>query len=143
MRKAGHPAAVFHWQESGGRSIREARIEDVLCGEKRVTAIFSSNDFGAIELLDCADRLGKRVPQDLSIVGFDDVTLAGLARINLTTVAQPKEMMARLAVNTLAARVEGELQGASVRQIVDCNLIVRGSTALCRDLRARHRRPKS
>ena len=129
MKKAGLPGFVYHWQDSGGRSLREARIEDILTGKKRVTAIFSSNDFGAIELLDCADRLGIGVPQDLSIVGFDDVTLAGLARINLTTVAQPKEMMARLAVDTLAARVEGKLQGEIVRQIVDCTLVVRGSTA--------------
>ncbi len=114
--------------------LRGADVEKVLAGRSRYTAVFSSNDFGAIELLDCADRLGIKVPEDLSVVGFDDVTLASLARINLTTVAQPKELMAQLAVQTLAARVEGKLPEGNVRQIVDCNLIVRGSTAVRRNV---------
>ena len=53
------------------------------------------------------------VPDDLSVVGFDDVLMAGLARINLTTVAQPQEQLARLSVDTLAARLQGELTGRS------------------------------
>ena len=85
----------------------KCRCQDVLRGPRSVTAIFSSNDLGAIELLDVADRLGVRVPDDLSVVGFDNVLMAGLSRINLTTVAQPQEELARLSVATLAARVEG------------------------------------
>lgn len=122
MAKAGLPVAVHRWQE-------EASIEKLLLGDDRVTGVFCSNDFGAIELLDAADRLGIRVPQDLSVVGFDDVTLASLRRINLTTVAQPKEMMARIAVTTVASRITGELSGGPLRQIVDCSLVMRGSTA--------------
>jgi DNA-binding LacI/PurR family transcriptional regulator len=129
METAGLSPAIFHWQRAQDRLVREAPIEQVLKGVKRPTALVSSNDLGAIDLLDCADRLGIRVPQDLSVVGFDNVMLAGLARINLTTVAQPKEMLARLAVNTLASRVEGELQGGHVRQIVGCELVLRGSAA--------------
>jgi LacI family transcriptional regulator len=56
------------------------------------------------------------------------VMMAGLARINLTTIAQPKEMLARLAVDTLASRVEGRLSGDPIRQTVSCRLIIRGST---------------
>jgi LacI family transcriptional regulator len=97
-----------------------------------VTAIFSSNDLGAIELLDVADRLGVNVPTDLSVVGFDNVLMAGLARINLTTVAQPQEQLARLSVTTLAARVQGELTGDPVRRTVDLEMVVRGSTAVPR-----------
>lgn len=122
MAKAGLPVAVHHWHE-------ETSIEKLLLDNERVTGVFCSNDFGAIELLDAADRLGVRVPQDLSVVGFDDVTLASLRRINLTTVAQPKEMMARIAVTTIASRITGELSGSPLRQIADCGLVVRGSTA--------------
>jgi DNA-binding LacI/PurR family transcriptional regulator len=129
IEKAGLEKAVFHWLGHDGKALKEAPIEDVLLGEDRFTAIFSSNDLGAIELLECADQLGIRVPTDLSIVGYDDVMLAGLRRINLTTVAQPKEMMAQLAVNTVVARIEGELPGGNLRQIVECQLVVRGSTA--------------
>ncbi|HEY4164790.1 MAG TPA: substrate-binding domain-containing protein, partial [Dongiaceae bacterium] len=84
---------------------------------------------GAIDLLDCADHLGIPIPRKLSVVGFDDVMMAGLARINLTTIAQPKEMLARLSVDTLAGRIEGALSGDPIRQTVSCRLIVRGSTA--------------
>jgi DNA-binding LacI/PurR family transcriptional regulator len=55
--------------------------------------------------------------------------MAGLARINLTTMAQPKELLARLAVDTLASRIEGQLRGDPIRQTVSCRLIIRGSTA--------------
>ena len=68
-------------------------------------------------------------PDDLSVVGFDNVLMAGLARINLTTVAQPQEELARLSVATLAARVEGELTGDPVTRTVKLDLVVRGSTA--------------
>ena len=129
MAKSGLPVAVYHWQGSDGKTLKETTIEKVLLGDDRVTGVFSSNDLGAIELLDCADRLGVKVPHDLSVVGFDDVMLAGLRRINLTTVAQPKEMMARIAVATLSSRIKGELTGGHLRQIVDCSLIIRGSTA--------------
>jgi DNA-binding LacI/PurR family transcriptional regulator len=129
MAKAALPTRILHWQGVDGRALLEASVEEVLLGAERVTGIFSSNDLGAIEILDCADRLNIRVPEDLSIVGFDDVMLAGLRRINLTTIAQPKEVLARIAITTLISRITGELSGGNLRQIVECNLVVRGSTA--------------
>jgi DNA-binding LacI/PurR family transcriptional regulator len=129
MARAGLQTRILHWQGVDGRALLEASVEEVLLGAERVTGIFSSNDLGAIEILDCADRLNIRVPEDLSIVGFDDVMLAGLRRINLTTIAQPKEVLARIAITTLVSRIAGELSGGNLRQIVECNLVVRGSTA--------------
>lgn len=58
----------------------------ILVGDDRVSGIFAANDFAAIDLLDVADALGVPVPEPLSIVGFDDVDIARLRRINLTTV---------------------------------------------------------
>ncbi len=133
MRRAGLAAIVYHWQRESDEVLRDGRelsLCDVLTGSERVTAVFSSNDLGAIELLDAADRLGVSVPRELSIVGFDDVLMAGLARINLTTVAQPKELLARLAVETLAARLDGTLTGEPVRRTVKVELVERGSTAV-------------
>jgi LacI family transcriptional regulator len=132
MREAGLRANVFHWRPGHAgvlRGRREAPLEQALNDRVRVTGIVSSNDLGAIELLDCADRLGIRVPEDLSVIGFDDVAIAGLARINLTTVAQPQSALAELALATLAARVEGDLKGPPVERIVELQLIVRGTTA--------------
>jgi LacI family transcriptional regulator len=132
MAEAGLQSMVFHWRRSPPglvRGSREVTATDVLLGPKRVTAIFSSNDLGAIELLDCADKLGIRVPQDLSIVGFDDIVLAKLARINLTTVAQPQERLAELAIDTLTRRIAGDLRAGSLHRTVKVELVLRGSTA--------------
>jgi LacI family transcriptional regulator len=129
MERAGLTPVVYHWERAEARLLREAPVEEVLTGPNRPTAFVSSNDLGAIDLLDCADHLEIPVPRRLSVVGFDNVMLAGLARINLTTIAQPKEMLARLSVDTLAGRIEGELSGDPIRQTVSCRLIVRGSTA--------------
>jgi len=130
MKRWSLDATVFHWDRPPDQLQQEARDRqlDRILGS-RITAVFSSNDYGAIELLDCADRLGVRVPQDLSVVGFDDVVMAGLARINLTTVCQPQPELATLAVDTIAARVEGELEGPPQRKTVRLELIVRGSSA--------------
>src|SRR4029078_5867273 len=87
---------VFHWERAEDRLLREAPVEEVLTGPNRPTAFVSSNDLGAIDRLDCADHLEIPVPPRLSVVGFDNVMMAGLARINLTTIAPPKEMLARL-----------------------------------------------
>ena len=104
-------------------------IEFVLAGERRVTAIFAANDLHAIDVLDCADRVGLHVPRDISVIGFDDVALARIARIGLTTIAQPKELLAELAVDTLARRIKGEVQGPFVRHSLDFTLIARTTTA--------------
>jgi LacI family transcriptional regulator, galactose operon repressor len=130
MARAHLEPAVFHWDRPPGElqpSARDKQLERIL--RQRITAVFSSNDYGAIELLECADRLGVKVPQELSVVGFDDVVMAGLARINLTTVRQPQPELASLAVETLAARVQGELEGPPQRKTLSLELIVRGSTA--------------
>jgi LacI family transcriptional regulator len=138
MCAAGLTPIACHWRHAPDTVLHERRempVAEVLRGPRAVTAIFSSNDLGAIELLDVADRLGVAVPDDLSLVGFDNVLMAGLSRINLTTVAQPQEQLARLSVATLAARVQGELMGAPVRRTVELELVVRGSTATPRLLR--------
>jgi LacI family transcriptional regulator len=131
MNKAGLQPVVLRWQSAPDRVLRdgqEATLAAALSGPDRLTAIFAANDLTAIEVLDAADRLGIFVPGQLSVVGFDDLALAGLSRINLTSIAQPKNTMARLAVQTIAARIRGTLTGARVRQIVDFALVVRGST---------------
>jgi DNA-binding LacI/PurR family transcriptional regulator len=132
MRRAELRPVVLRRASAPGRVMRdgkEATFAEVLRGKDRLTAIFAANDLTAVEVLDAADRLGIPVPEQLSVVGFDDLMLARLARINLTTIAQPKATMARLAVQTIAARIRGEMTGARVRQIVDFTLVVRGSTA--------------
>ncbi len=107
----------------------ETRLVDVFTGPRPVTAVFASNDVAAIALQEFADRVRLRVPEDLSIVGFDDVPMAGLARIGLTTVSQPRDELARLGIAAVADRIEGRHDGPPRTTLVSVHLVKRRSTA--------------
>jgi DNA-binding LacI/PurR family transcriptional regulator len=91
------------------------------------TAICCMNDGVAIDLMDALERGGKRVPEDVSVVGFDDVPLAAHHRIRLTTVRQDAATIgARAAELLLTAVAEG--RHVERRELMRGELIVREST---------------
>ena len=82
----------------------------------------------AIDLIEAVEDIGLRVPEDVSVVGFDDIALAGLARVSLTTIWQPRDQLARLGVDLLLDRVRGHTH--PLRHIrLKPKLVRRGSTA--------------
>ena len=95
---------------------------------ERPTAIFCFNDEMAFGLLRATHERGVRVPESLSVVGFDDIPPAPLASPPLTTVRQLLGLIGRRAVEILLGIVEGELP-PDFREIVAPELIVRSSTA--------------
>ena len=101
----------------------------ILLGSAPVTGIFAANDFTAIDLIDVADSIGVRVPDSLSIVGFDDVSIASLRRINLTTVNQPREELVRLGIEALLGRIDGRITGEPRLRMAGVGLRQRGTTA--------------
>ena len=103
-------------------------LHKVLKGPDRPSAVFASNDVAAIALMEFADLVRIDVPRELSIVGFDDVPMAGLARIALTTLAQPRQELARLGIDVITARIEGRLQGPPTTTLVGVDLVTRRST---------------
>ncbi|HEY1419765.1 MAG TPA: LacI family DNA-binding transcriptional regulator [Candidatus Dormibacteraeota bacterium] len=107
----------------------EMRLRDVFDGPDRVTAVFASNDVAGIDLQEFADRFGLRVPQDLSVVGFDDVPMAGLARIGLTTISQPRDELAKLGITTIIERIERKLKGPPRLTLIRVSLVERASTS--------------
>jgi LacI family transcriptional regulator len=120
------------WSPPSDRAVVDGidrRLLDVFTGPERVTAVFASNDLAAIYLQEFADRVEMRVPQDLSIVGFDDVAMSGLARIGLTTIAQPRDELARLGIAMIADRIERKLKGPPQTKLVAVDLVKRRSTA--------------
>ncbi|MBI2706179.1 MAG: substrate-binding domain-containing protein [Actinobacteria bacterium] len=122
---------VVSWDPPDGAVTVGGAITDwrtVLRGPGAATGIFADNDFAAIDLLDVADALEIRVPGDLSIVGFDDVDMARLRRINLTTVSQPREALVRLGVEALLGRIEGRIVGDPHLTLASVVLKVRGSS---------------
>jgi DNA-binding LacI/PurR family transcriptional regulator len=112
------------YTEAGGHDAMSSMIES---GEIP-TAAFVANDFAALGALDALDAVGLKVPGDVSVVGYDDITTSHGSRVMLTTVAQPSAEMGRTAANLLLERCEGGRTEA--RHIVlPPRLVVRGSTA--------------
>ncbi len=99
------------------------------------TAVFCYNDATAIGAMRTACAAGLRIPDDMSIVGFDDIDLARYFEPPLTTVAQPKQQMGSLAVEMVLQLVSNVQQADQANQIEvkDCvlpsRLVVRESTA--------------
>ncbi|HSF82076.1 MAG TPA: substrate-binding domain-containing protein [Anaerolineales bacterium] len=90
------------------------------------TAVFTTADILAIGALRAARRLGVRVPQDLAVVGYTDIELAALVGPPLTTVAAPIQEMGRLAMETLAQLIQGDVVAAQERRL-ETHLVIRQS----------------
>jgi LacI family transcriptional regulator len=100
----------------------------ILRTEQVPSAVFVCNDLMAIGALRAAHESGVRVPDELSIVGFDDIELSAYTSPPLTTVAQPKERIGALAVDMLLERVGGKRRDAR-KVVLQPELRVRASTA--------------
>ncbi len=92
------------------------------------TAIFAGSDEVALGVIEAARVRGLRVPQDLSVVGFDDTQLARMASPPLTTVRQPLWEMGGVALRTALRLAAGETVESHHVELAT-HLIVRGSTA--------------
>lgn len=104
---------------------------DLLQQPNPPTAVFTCNDFMAIGVIRAASEMGRRVPDDLSLVGFDDIELASYTIPPLTTISQPIEQMGAIAAKTLIARIEEDGLSEPTRRLLPVELVVRGSTGAC------------
>jgi DNA-binding LacI/PurR family transcriptional regulator len=125
LREAGAPepdVITGDWSARSGYEIGQklARRDDV-------TAVFCSNDTIALGLIRALTEAGRRVPEDMSVVGFDDVPEAGYYLPPLTTVRQDFSELGRRAVGTLVDRISGGDAGRHVR--VPPEFVVRASAA--------------
>jgi LacI family transcriptional regulator, galactose operon repressor len=102
---------------------------DLLAAEARPTAVFAANDVIAFGALDAARRVGVKVPSELSIVGFDDIDMAGWEGFNLTTVRQPLEEMGRAAAKLLIDRIVSEGETLPRRRVFPVGLVRRETLA--------------
>ena len=122
LRRAGHEAVIAEagleprcvagdWTEPTGHRV----ADELLRSPDRPTAIFAANDLSAVGVLAAADDLGLRVPDDISVVGYDDTWFAQLQRLSLTTINSHITEVGEVAGRTLTARIGGEGGTAGVR----------------------------
>ena len=70
-------------------------------------AIFAFSDITALKIMEAAEECGVRIPQDVSLLGYDNISFAALPRIDLTTVSQRKFRQGEIAVGRLLEQIHG------------------------------------
>ena len=101
--------------------------KQLLARNKPFTALFAYNDISAIGAIRAFQEHGLRVPQDISVMGFDDIPGAMFQTPSLTTVRQPLNRMGEVAAQTLLERIDGKTEESDIA--IEPELIVRESTA--------------
>ena len=143
MRRAGYVQAMRrlgladHIQIIGGEftDLAGARAIDLLLKEGDLpSAIFAANDFMAAGMLDRLQERDVRVPEDISLVGYDNTSLAALHYVSLTTIDQPRFEMGRLAIEMLLARIADPGRRPE-RRLLSPSLVIRRTTAPVRAAR--------
>ncbi len=136
LRDAGiTPDDALVWEGDSGKGFGDIEgvalgrrgARDLLSGPQPPTALIGINDMYALGAYAGVRDCGLRVPEDVSVVGFDDIVLAEISAPPLTTVRQPlREMMAR-AVDLLIGRVDGTRTGEPEHIVITPELVVRQS----------------
>ena len=102
----------------------------------RYTAIFAATDTNALGIMQAAEEVNLCIPGDLSLLGFDNIRDGSLPRIGLSTIEQPKKMLASVAVETLLDKIQNDRDGYSHR-ILSPALVERSSCAPLRGVTER------
>lgn len=131
--ETGHyPDARLQVVRTQGLSIEEGRAAAgrILGMEAsdRVTAVFCANDLVALGLLQEAMQANVRVPQELAIVGYDDIYFASAAVVPLSSVRQPRQQLGRTAAELLLEEAAGPLDHRSHQVNFEPQLVVRASS---------------
>jgi DNA-binding LacI/PurR family transcriptional regulator len=114
---------VDYFEEAGAVAARRLLDRDEL-----PTAVVAPNDHAAVGLLQTLLRAGVRVPEDVSITGFDDSPIARLSSVDLTTVRQDPALMGAAAVEAVVRRIQ-DGAAAPAETVVETFLVERGSVA--------------
>jgi len=99
-------------------------VESLIKENRDITAVFCASDLMAIGIINELQREGYSVPQDISVIGFDDIDFARYINPMLTTIRQDKGLVGRIAANTLINMINGQNTG---RIMIEPELIIRES----------------
>lgn len=110
------------------------KMQKLLRGQEKVTAVFCVNDNMAIGAIKAAKNEGLRVPEDISIVGFDDLPIASYLDIPLTTVKQPKGEIGNMAASILLKNIDNKKHSFIQNIILKPELIIRQTTTIAKKI---------
>lgn len=121
--------------------LAQRAAQELLKLPRRPTAIMAGNDLMALGVMQAAGELDLRIPEDLAVVGFDDIAIAGHRQIQLTTMAQQKAEMGRLAAEGILEIIRDPQRYARqpLQQILAPTLVVRGTCGALKAARCRLR----
>lgn len=119
------PAITYHLGFNATLEEKERVFSQLFTEHPEMDGIFASDDMDASFLISLAKRFGKRVPEDLKIIGYDGANTTRFLRPELTTIRQPIDQIAQVAVQLLLARINN----CPVKSVVLPVSIVNGTTA--------------
>jgi LacI family transcriptional regulator len=102
-------------------------MRELLTRDPLPTAVFAANDLLAMGAMTALLDAGLRVPEDIAIIGFDDIPAAKLVRPPLTTISQFPEQLGRRAAGMLFERLTGAVSGGGRAELMPHKLIIRES----------------
>lgn len=114
--------------ESGRQGVRR-----LMGNDNPPTAVFCLNDMMAVAAINELQKMGIRVPQDVSVIGYDDVGILSELADDLTTVHQPIDQMAAIASRMVIGRIQNKEKAFEKKvEILQPSLVIRSSTGKCR-----------
>jgi LacI family repressor for deo operon, udp, cdd, tsx, nupC, and nupG len=122
------PEAGWIVESEYGYMAGETAAHELLKLAERPTAVVAHNDLIAIGAMKAFMEAGLRIPNDISVVGFDDIAAASYVQPPLTTVAYPKRQMGRAGIEMLLERLSSEEKMPTGTLKLPVELVVRAST---------------
>lgn len=114
---------------AGGFTEKPGRkgAQEILSKRPLPTAVFAANDLCAIGALNAFEEAGLTIPEDLSLLGYDNTSVAALRHVSLTSIHQPSVTMGRMAVDRLFERIDkGRIE--PVHDVVSPSIVIRDTT---------------
>jgi DNA-binding LacI/PurR family transcriptional regulator len=113
------------------KSIAYTAAKRIFAKKNRPTAFLAQGDNMALGVREAAYEVGLNIPEDLALIGFDDISISSLARIELTTVSQNQYNMGMAGAELLINKIKGQNQfGSSSKILMEAELIIRNSCGI-------------